>query len=51
MRLEETISWIQQYELDIVSIKRVNKGEDDLAVMTEDDVSEPLNRRVELYIR
>jgi outer membrane protein OmpA-like peptidoglycan-associated protein len=50
-RVEATLSWINEYHLNIKSLHKSYKGEKNLIVPTEDEVVEPLNRRVELYIR
>jgi outer membrane protein OmpA-like peptidoglycan-associated protein len=50
-RVENTLAWIQQYELDLKSVTKIYKGEESLIIPTDDEVQEPLNRRVELYIR
>jgi outer membrane protein OmpA-like peptidoglycan-associated protein len=50
-RVNNTVSWIKTHKLNIINIKKIYKGEEDLSVATEDEILEPLNRRVELYIR
>jgi outer membrane protein OmpA-like peptidoglycan-associated protein len=50
-RVNNIVSWIKRHALNIIAIKKEYKGEENLKIKTDDDVLEPLNRRVELYIR
>ncbi len=50
-RVENTMSWIQTQPLKLRRVSKKYQGEEALEVETADEILEPKNRRVEIFIR